>query len=315
MSPSDVIYGFFSIFQVSFGFMGNSLLFMLYMYTFLTQSHLKKPIDLIFIHLTLVNALTITSNLIPTVMSSFGVRHFLDDVGCKATLYTYRVTRGLSICTTSLLSAFQAITISPSTSKWAWLKSKISTCAFPSFLFFWIINMFIYIHIIKTVRAKHNVTFVGPGYSQVYCHTKQVERHYSMAFISGMLIKDILFVVLRMLSSIYMVNLLYKHHQRAQHVHSRSLSSQPSPEIKATHNILLLVSCFVFFHCANNFITLYFFYIPEKTPGIQRIAGIISACYPTICPFVLMKNNKIIFTFTSSISKMRTTFFQRTFGR
>ena len=61
-------------------------------------------------------------------MSSFGDRYFLDDIGCKATLYTYRVTQSLSICTTALLSAYQAITISPIHSNWAGLKSKLSMC-------------------------------------------------------------------------------------------------------------------------------------------------------------------------------------------
>ncbi|XP_058385710.1 vomeronasal type-1 receptor 4-like [Diceros bicornis minor] len=315
MYSSDIIFVVFLMSPICIGFVGNSLIFTLYMYTFFTQSHLKKPIDLIFIHLTLVNVFTILFRLIPDVMSSFGVRHFLDDVGCKATLYTYRVTRGLSICTTSLLSAFQAITISPSTSKWTWLKSKMSTCMFPSFLFFWIVNMLIYIHIIKTVEAKNNVTITGSGYSQLYCQAKQLEQQYSIALFSVMVIRDLLFVVLMMSSSIYMANLLYKHSRRAQHVHSFSLPSQPSPEIKATHNILSLVSCFVFFYCSNDFFTLYLFYRPEKNPSLERITGIISACYPTICPFVLMKNNKIISKFISSISKMRIIFSPRTFSR
>lgn len=80
MFPNDAILGFFSIAQNCVGIMGNSLLFMLYMYTFLARSHLEKPIDLIFIHLTLVNVLTIKFKLIPDIMLSFGVRHFLDNV-------------------------------------------------------------------------------------------------------------------------------------------------------------------------------------------------------------------------------------------
>ncbi|XP_008525782.1 vomeronasal type-1 receptor 3-like [Equus przewalskii] len=314
MFSIDIIFLVFLISSICIGFIGNSVLFTLYMYVFFTQSHLKRPIDLIFIHLTLVNVLTIMFKLIPDVASSFGVRHFLDDVGCKATLYTYRVTRGLSICTTSFLSAVQAITISPSTSTWTRLKSKLSTCIFPSLLFFWIINMFIYINIIKAVEANCNASFVGSGYSQLYCEGKPLGHYRSMAFISGMVIRDLFFVVLMMLSSIYMVSLLYKHCQRAQYVHSPSLSSQTSPEIKATHSILLLVSCFVFFYCANNFITLYLFYRPEKNPRLERITGIISACYPTICPFLLMKR-KIISKFTSFISKMRIPFSERTFRR
>ncbi|KAM9756361.1 vomeronasal type-1 receptor 4-like [Dama dama] len=41
---------------------------------------------------------------------------------CKVSFYTHRVARGVSICTTCLLSGFQAITISPSNSRGAKLK-------------------------------------------------------------------------------------------------------------------------------------------------------------------------------------------------
>ena len=93
MFSSDAILGFFFISLICIGLMGNLVLFTLYIDTFLTQSCLKKPIDVIFIHLTLVNVLTILFKLIPDVMPSFGERYFLDDVGCKTTLYIYRVTR------------------------------------------------------------------------------------------------------------------------------------------------------------------------------------------------------------------------------
>ena len=81
MFSSDAILGFFFIFLICIGLMGNLVLFILYIDTFLTQSCLKKPIDVIFIHLTLVNVLTILFKLIPDVMPSFGERYFLDDVG------------------------------------------------------------------------------------------------------------------------------------------------------------------------------------------------------------------------------------------
>ena len=313
MFSSDAILGFLFIFLICVGLMGNLMLFMLYIDTFVTQSCLKKPIDVIFIHLTLVNVLTILFKLIPDVMSSFGERYFLDDVGCKATLYIYRVTRGLSICTTAFLSVFQAITINPLNSKWAWLRSKLSMCIYPSFLFFWVINLLIYIHIIETVRARNNFTFAGLGYYTVRCQTNQLEHHNSMAFLNVMVIRDLLFVILMLWSSIYMVTLLYKHHQRSQHVHNLSLSPQSSPEIKATHTILLLVGCFVFFYCLNNFIAFYLLYLPKKNPEMERITGIISSCYPSLCPFVLMKNK--LPKLTSFLSWMTITFSQRTFSR
>uniref|UniRef100_A0A5F9CCC9 Vomeronasal type-1 receptor n=1 Tax=Oryctolagus cuniculus TaxID=9986 RepID=A0A5F9CCC9_RABIT len=288
--------------------MANSLLFIIYTYTFLIEPHLKKPIDWIFMHLTVVNISTILIRSIPELMSSFGIKDFFDDIGCQAFLYISRVIRGLSICTTFLLSVFQAITVSPSHSKWAWMKPKLSKWIFPSLLFFWVINMVIYTHIIGTVKAKLNFTVVGQGYVNAHCQTRKLGEYESRSFISIILIHDVVFLALMIWSSLHMVWILYRHHRRAQHIHTSSLSSKTSPENKATHTILLMVFCFVFFYLSNNCLTLYGFYASEKNLRLQGIGGILSSCYPTFCPFFLMKHNKIILKLTSILSNMRMTF-------
>ncbi|KAM4825517.1 vomeronasal type-1 receptor 4-like [Thomomys bottae] len=252
--------------------MGNSLLSLLYLYTFLVQPHLKKPIDAIFMHLTLVNILNLPLTLLPNIMASFGVQRFLDDVGCKAVVFLSRVTRGLSICTTSLLSVFQAITISSVQAQWVWLKSKSSLWIFPSFLFFWVINMAIYVRVITDLKATSNFTLVGSGFSNAYCHSLQIKASTSWQFICVLLARDLVFVILMISTSLHMVKLLYQHHQRTQHLHSPSLASQPAPENKATHTILLLVSCFVFFYCSNNIVLFYYFYTPVKIQTLQVMA-------------------------------------------
>uniref|UniRef100_A0A8C9DUP7 Vomeronasal type-1 receptor n=1 Tax=Prolemur simus TaxID=1328070 RepID=A0A8C9DUP7_PROSS len=300
MIPSNIIFGFVLISQMYVGFIGNSLLFVFYVYIYFIQSHLRKSIDLIFMHLTLVNVLAITFMFTLDILPSFGVRNALNDVGCKAILYINRVTRGVSICVTSLLSMVQAITISPRNSKWAWIKSKLSMCIFPSFLSFWILNMLVYVHLIDAVIARTNVTMVGPGYSQAYCQTK-IGNLPSHSFMSVIAIRDLLFVVLMICTSLYMVSVLHRHHRTVQHLHSPSFSSQPSPEDKATHSILVLVSCFVLFYGLSNVMTLYMFYTPQKKTELGKIAGILSSCYPTLCPFVLMKHSKIISRFFPSL--------------
>jgi vomeronasal1 receptor len=72
----------------------------------------------------------------------------------------------------------------------------------------------------------------------------------------------------------------------------------------------LLVCCFVFFYCANNFLNFYTFYTPQKIPTLEVITGSLSASYPTLCPFVLLKNNKIFSKFIPSISMMKITCYQ-----
>ncbi|XP_047394174.1 vomeronasal type-1 receptor 4-like, partial [Sciurus carolinensis] len=266
MFPGDTIFGVFLISQLCIGVLGNSLLFMLYAYTFLVKPQLKKHIDPIIMHLLLVNALTIMFTLIPDIASSFGVRRFLNEAGCQAVLFLYRVTRGVSICTTSLLSTFQAIIVNPSNSKWVWIKYKLPTWTCPSFLFFWVLNMIVYFHVIESVTDIRNFTLVGTGYAHAYCRTRHFGTHNSFSFHAVLLVRDLLFVLLMVCTSLYMVHLLYRHHRRAQHIHSPHVSSQSSPEHKATHTILQLVGFFVFFYFSNNSLMFYSFHTHHKIP-------------------------------------------------
>ncbi|XP_026634214.1 vomeronasal type-1 receptor 4-like [Microtus ochrogaster] len=266
---------------------------------------------MIFTHLTLVNVLSIVFRLIPDVMASFAVKLLFHDVGCKAVLYAYSVTRGLSICTTSLLSAFQAITVSPTHSKWAWLKSKLESCILPSLLFIWIINMCLYIPMVENVKGQINFTVVGSRYPQTYCRSNQVRHHTTMSLVTALTIRDILFVFLMIWTSLYMVTLLFRHNRRTQHVHSSSNSSQASSEKKATNSILLLVSFFVFFYFSNSFVTFCSFYRPKNSPVLDLISKALSSGYPIVCSYVLMNNRKIISKFISSFSNFECSFFTR----
>ncbi|XP_042556138.1 vomeronasal type-1 receptor 4-like [Dipodomys spectabilis] len=264
----ESIWGLFLIAQLCISVMGNSLLSMLYLHMFSFQHYLKKPINAIFIHLTVVNILNLTFTLVPNNVASFGVQCFLDNVGCKAVVYLFRVTQGLSICTTSLLSAFHTTTISSNLAQYVWLKSKSSVWIFPSFLFFWVVNMLIYVPVIKDMKAKINFTLVGSEFSNVYCHTPLLEDNRSGYYISILLFRDFVFVILMIITSLYMVRLLYQHHEIAQHLHSFRLAIQPAPKSKATHTILLFVSCFMCFYCFN-ITNFYYFYTAVKIPTLE----------------------------------------------
>ncbi|XP_042556148.1 vomeronasal type-1 receptor 51-like [Dipodomys spectabilis] len=229
--------------------------------------------------MTVVNILNLTFTLVPNIVASFGVQSFLDDVGCKVVVYFFRVTLGLSICSTSILSPFQAITISSSHAQCVWHKSKSSVWIFPSFLFFWVVNMLIYVPVIKVMKAKINFTLVGSAFSNVYWRTPQFEDNRSGYYISILLFQDLVFVILMIITSLYMVRLLCQHHQIAHYLHSFSLATQPASKSKATHTILLLVSCFLCFYCFNNITNFYYFYTEVKIPILEVMVCILSACF------------------------------------
>ncbi|XP_008707777.1 vomeronasal type-1 receptor 4-like [Ursus maritimus] len=301
---SDTILGVFILSQVGIGFIGNTLLLVLCINTFLVQLRTKKPVDLIFTHLLFTNIMTILFSGIPEVMNAFGVRNFLHDVGCKVVMYLYRVTRGLSLCTTSFLSIVQAIIITPSNSRWAWLKPKIFTYIFPAFCSFWITNMLIYIHVIINIVAPYNTTEVDKFYSLTYCVGKGPDYIQSAVFLGCMVLRDFLCVFLMVWTSVYIVKFIFMHRKTVKHLHRTSLSPRPSPETKATYTILALVSCFVFFYWSNSFLTIYVSYT-RNVKGLENITIILSHGYPTICPLVLIKNHNKLFFLNCAFSKMR----------
>lgn len=304
---SEDTLGIFFIAQFGIGFIGNTLLFLLHIKTLIFQPHKKKPIVLIRTHLILANVMTILFSGIPEIVHFFGLRNFLDDIGCKAVLYMYRVSRGLSLCTMSFLSMFQAVIIIPSNSRWAWLKSKVSSYIFPVFSFFWLINMLIYVRVIQRVKASYNISGAEQAYSLNYCMARDPDKLKSAAFLGGMVARDFLCLFIMIWTSGHMVIMLFTHRKTVQYVHRASLYPVSSPETKATHTILALVICFFFFHWTNSCFTIYVSY-RHNVQGLENINIFLSSCYPAICPFLMIQNSNRGSFLNSVFAKMRKSF-------
>ncbi|XP_038598980.1 vomeronasal type-1 receptor 4-like [Tachyglossus aculeatus] len=187
---------------------------------------------------------------------------------------------------------FQAITISPSTSNWAWLKSRAPSYILPSFLFFWILNMVIYIQVITSTQGIRNVTIVGRRYFSQYCVTdRSGNMIHSVPFLCSMSVRDLIFALLMSWASGYMVTVLYRHRKQVQHIRRTSFSPRSSAETRATHIILFLASCFVCFYCINSGITLYVTYVIQREVDLESVVTFFSTCYPALCPLVLISSD------------------------
>ncbi|NP_001240370.1 vomeronasal 1 receptor ornAnaV1R3049 [Ornithorhynchus anatinus] len=289
---SDLICGVLFLCQAGVGILGNSVLLMVYVNVFLYQSHKKKPTDLIVTLLTLVNVTAAVTRGVPMAMVSLGMRINVDEVGCTVLFFTYRMSRGLSICITCLLSMFQAVTISPSTSRWAQLKPRAPKYILPSFLFFCILNLLMYLGIISSTQATRNVSDSKYTFISKHCSMLPSGSYVLMLVCyNAITLRDFLFVGLMSWASGYMVIVLYRHHKQVQHIHSTIISSTASPEIQATHTILLLVSCFVCFYLLNGTIVFYFGVTRGYDAHLQNILAFVSACYPSFCPLVLISKD------------------------
>ncbi|KAF5914391.1 hypothetical protein HPG69_007587 [Diceros bicornis minor] len=100
----------------------------------------SRSTDLTLKHLIAANTLVILSQGVPQTMAAFGLKHFLNDFGCKLVFYVHTVGKGVSIGSTCLLSVFQAIIISPRNSRWTKLKAKAPRFMRITNIFSWILH-------------------------------------------------------------------------------------------------------------------------------------------------------------------------------
>ena len=134
------------------GTLGNMFVSVNYTFSYWGSSE-KKPIYLILIHLAFTNILILLTKGLPKTILAFGLRNFLDDIGCKIIVYLERVARGLSICTSSFLTVVQAVIISPRASGWNRLRPESAWHILPFFSSFWILNALISINLIHSIRS------------------------------------------------------------------------------------------------------------------------------------------------------------------
>ncbi|KAM9075131.1 LOW QUALITY PROTEIN: putative vomeronasal receptor-like protein 4 [Megaptera novaeangliae] len=152
-SSIDIRNAFFS--EVGIGISANTILLLFHVHTFLHE-HRLKPTDLTISHLALIHiVMLVTMGFIGTDI--LGSQKTWYDIKCKIVLYLYRLMRGLSICTTCLLSVLQAITLSPRNSCLAKFKHKSSHHNLHCFLLLWVFNMSISSHYVASTIATPNV--------------------------------------------------------------------------------------------------------------------------------------------------------------
>ncbi|XP_044527464.1 vomeronasal type-1 receptor 1-like [Gracilinanus agilis] len=278
---------FFS--QTLVGVLGNSFLLGLYVITFFAGPRLRT-IDMILIHLAFVNNLVLLSKGIPQTMAAFGLNNFLDDVGCKLVFYLHRVARGLSLCTTSLLSGFQALTISSGNSKWAKIKTRVQKYAFSFCLFCWVLHL--------GTNGSILVYMKGPkGYKNItkiqdfgFCSASLNPSFTTLISASIISLPDVTCLIIMIWASSSMVLVLYRHRQRVQYIHSHNLFSRSSLEARATQSILMLVSIFVYFYSLNSVLTVYVQFA-KTNHWLLNVSTFLAACFPACSPFVLIFND------------------------
>ncbi|XP_005085713.1 vomeronasal type-1 receptor 4-like [Mesocricetus auratus] len=288
MESGYLAIGIFFLSQTALGLLGNSALLCYFILSNFNGNRVR-PTDVIVKHLTWANIIVLLCKGIPQTMVAFDQTYSLDRVSCKLVFYFHRVARGVSIGSTSLLSVFQAITISAHTSKWAQLKVGAPRIIGLSLGLCWALYLSINYLIIERVTDMWDKGNLTEFRQFLYCLMIKLPQTTSIVYAIVLATSDVMCLGLMMWASGFMVLILFKHKQRVQHIH-RSLSSKSFPEAKATQRILILVSSFVVLYITSATLMMYFSFKDGGDAWVINVNVAMSACFPAVCPFLLIRH-------------------------
>ncbi|XP_057631599.1 vomeronasal type-1 receptor 100-like [Chionomys nivalis] len=277
--------------QAGLGVLAN--MFLLF-YTFIILCHRPKPMDLISCQLTFIHIVLLLAGGVVWVADIFESLNIDNDIKCKTAFYISRVMRGLSICITCLLSVFQAVTISPSTSFLANFKFKLKKYISYAFFYIWSLNLSFNSNLIIYVGGFTNVSETNQMKVTKSCSlfpTNYIIRALILTVTTSM---DIFLVGVMLTTSAYMVIILFRHQRQHKYLHSLS-HQRSSPEKKATQTILLLVTFFVVMYWVDFIISSSAVLLWMYNPVFLSVQKFVVDVYPTITPLVqISSDNRII---------------------
>uniref|UniRef100_A0A8C9I5C0 Vomeronasal type-1 receptor n=1 Tax=Piliocolobus tephrosceles TaxID=591936 RepID=A0A8C9I5C0_9PRIM len=271
----------------------NTLCLFFHIFTLL-QHHKPEPHDLISCHLAFIHVVmfpTVLDVLPPDVLES---PHLGNDFKCKSLFYINRVMRGLSICTTCLLSVHQASTIRPSNCWLARFKHKFTNNIVSVIFLFCPLNFSLCSSIILFTVASSNMCHTNLLQVIKYCSLSPMNSIIRAVFFTLTISRNFFLVGITLLSSVYMVIILSRHQRRSQHLHSTNLSPRSSLEKKATQTILLLVSLFVVMYLVDLLISSASTLLWTYNPVILNVQNLVVSVYATVAPLVQISSDKRI---------------------
>ncbi|XP_034366687.1 putative vomeronasal receptor-like protein 4 [Arvicanthis niloticus] len=290
MNWNNIIHTIIFLSLIGPGILGNALIFLknIYMPALRTE---KKPVDLILTHLAFSHMIIICSTGMRDVATVFYFRNFLGDIGCKVVVYLARMARGLSICTTCLLSVVQAVTISPSTTLWTKLKPQRACHVLPFILVFWIVNVLISSNLLSYIKAGSSlnrseaIMYIG------HCYMLQSRHIIKWLFLFLMTLRDVIFQSLMGWSSGSMALHLYKHHKRVLYLYSSRFANNSPPEIRATWSVLILMTCFLFFYWVDFILSFYTGFSVTHDSILLNMKTFLELGYASFSPYVLISRD------------------------
>ncbi|XP_069800957.1 olfactory receptor class A-like protein 1 [Dendropsophus ebraccatus] len=280
--------GFFLL--VIIGIPGNMFIIIQFVLVKIIEKKLL-PTNIILTMLATANLLVIFSRIIFQLLNAIGLEDLLDESECKFMIFTYRVSRAMSIGITSLLSCHQCILIAPSTKVWSYLKQKVSQNVMTIIIILCVLLISMYSYTILISHARKNTTSSPYTLHLVYCDVDFVT--YTSFIVNGTfyLLRDFVFVTLMMLASIYIVYTLLQHERTVRGIRSSDRGQKTSTEYKASRAVILLVALYVILYGLDNSMWVYTLTLSNVSPNMNDIRVFLASSYASLSPILIIGTN------------------------
>ncbi|CAL8340925.1 unnamed protein product [Merluccius merluccius] len=279
------IKGVSFLLQTGLGLAGNAAVLLAYVHIVHAERRLL-PTDLILCHLAFSDLTLLLTRCVPQTMGVFGLRDLLDDAGCKAVIYAYRISRALSVCLTCMLSVFQAATLAPSAPR---LKAALPSLVAPTFAGLWLLNMAICVAAPLFSIAPRNGTVPAFTLNLGFCH---VDFRDSLSYVVNgvaLSVRDFAFVLLMLWSSGYILLILHRHGRQV-----RAVRRSRGAETRAARTVVSLVVLYAVFFGIDNVIWIYMLTVAKVSPVVADMRVFFSSSYAFLSPFFIISSNKKI---------------------
>ncbi|NP_001240476.1 vomeronasal 1 receptor ornAnaV1R3155 [Ornithorhynchus anatinus] len=291
MNTTELTFGIVFLFQMGTGLSGNIFLLLFYARMAFASPKLS-PSDLGLAHLALANTIILLTFGIPETMSAWGWRNFLDSAGCKFIMYLFRVARSLAICSTCLLSMFQAITISPGTPRWAWIKARLPRCVVPSCLS-WGHSLLVDSDVLVNMTGPQNRS-VQLMLDFKYCSKISASAEIILLITFVRSFRDVFFVVLMSAASGYMVFVLHRHHQQVRHLHTPGRSPRVMPEVRAAKRVVALATLYILLYGRQTIMFSVLLNMREKSFLLVTSHMVLGFTFSAVSPLLMIHSDRRI---------------------
>ncbi|EDL99778.1 rCG22988 [Rattus norvegicus] len=291
MTARNMALGIIFLSQTAFGLLSNSSVFFNFLVIYFSRYKLNST-DWILNYIVVANFLTLLCKGVPQTMAAFGLKDFLSDFGCNLLFYFHKMGRSTCICSSSLLSVFQANTISNRNFRWEEFKTKSSKVSGFFLCLCCILNILMNTYNLFYMSGKlcyRNVTILQDFGFCTACLDKTGQILYTV-FLP---LPDAVYLGLLVWASISTVLILHRHKQKMEHIPRNKHSSQSSTESRVIKTILLQLSTFMFFYIISCLFQLFLSFFHNPSWLLINTSIVISGCFPAVSPFLLMNHYSI----------------------